>query len=351
VASEKDKIIDELKKTLKFYAAFYQLRLPDKILTAYIVPDNASLRSIAASVHGIDIPKENYGYSSLNDLSLLGISNSIGVGTLKHELFHLMVRADVGDIPAWLDEGMATLYEESYWEHDTLKSNKLFWRTAVLKETLNSYHLFAKLPDLENLVNYSWNEFEGTDEGDICKASVNYAFAKHFVVYLERTGQLKSVLTGYKNKQADNKNDLLKTNSEIFEETTKRPLYETERLFDEWLRMTYQLSFIHPELHYGEREGIEVFLDLKKSIRESKMIYDRLQEAKNPKADVLLSKIRETELMVKKEINEFDKKMNENAEQHGGQIREDYEMLQAANKARNAIRDINRKLSEFLRTL
>lgn len=184
----REAVIDELVRTLHFYSSYYGLRLPDKLITVYIAPNNESLQVIAGKVHGITVPKENYGYSSLGDLSILGISNSIGTGTLKHELFHIVVRGDIGDIPAWLDEGVATLYEESHWVNDTLLvNNDKFWRTIVLQQTLKGFQLYSKLPDLETLVNYSWTEFESSDKGDICRASVNYAFAKHFVVYLEQT--------------------------------------------------------------------------------------------------------------------------------------------------------------------
>ncbi len=41
-------------------------------------------------------PASNIGYSSLSDLSILGNSDAENIGTLYHELFHLMIRTDLG---------------------------------------------------------------------------------------------------------------------------------------------------------------------------------------------------------------------------------------------------------------
>lgn len=50
-----------------------------------------------------------------------------------------------------------------------------------------------------------------------------------------------------------------------------------------------------------------------------------------------------------REVSEFDKKMNENAKQNGGHIREDYQMMMLGEKVMENIRNINRVFSEYMR--
>jgi hypothetical protein len=345
-ADAKNKMATELEKTLKFYSSFYKLRLPDKIFTVYIVPNNELLRNIAYTMHGLVIPKENYGYSILSDLSLVGISSTVGIGTIKHELFHLMVRADVGDIPAWLDEGIATLYEESHWNQNTLISDKTFWRTKTLRQALTSFHLFSKFPDLQSLLNYSWSEFDGTDDEDICKASVNYAFAKHLVVYLEQTGQLKAMLNAYKNKETGNKGDLVKTNSEIFIQATNRPLYETEKLFDKWLQEKYYLSFLDPEVH-GPPD-VDELLIFKKKLHQIKRISDSLHKVQSPEAPILEKFIFKTESSFKFLSKKFDSNMKDVLLSKPNNYESDRHMYQSLFEYSKGLKDLNSKLIEAI---
>jgi len=117
------------------------------------MPDQKSLQTIALKVHGIDVGKATLGYSLLSDLSLLGIADPDHIGTLYHELFHLIVRTDAGDIPAWLDEGLASLYSVYKWNRDTLKGSASTWRIMQL----NSRYLEAtgiSVPVLKQLISY-----------------------------------------------------------------------------------------------------------------------------------------------------------------------------------------------------
>ena len=69
------------------------------------MPDRNSLRQIARTLHGIRLPEEAIGYTFRNDMSVSGLIQSPRrTGTLAHELFHLLVRNDFGDVPPWLDE-------------------------------------------------------------------------------------------------------------------------------------------------------------------------------------------------------------------------------------------------------
>ena len=90
-----------LEEAYRFFVSYYNLRPPDKLLTVYILNDQQALRQTAQLVHGIQLTDPNIGYSNLSDLSLLGLGDGKHLGTLYHELFHLIIRTDLGDIPAF----------------------------------------------------------------------------------------------------------------------------------------------------------------------------------------------------------------------------------------------------------
>ena len=116
-----------LERTYTFFSRYYNLRPPDKLLAVYLLPDKNILRQTALRVHGIKIPDANIGYSNIGDLSLLGISDLTHIGTLCHELFHLMIRTDVGDVSPWMDEGIASVYETSQFSRSPLRSFPFHW--------------------------------------------------------------------------------------------------------------------------------------------------------------------------------------------------------------------------------
>ena len=109
-----------------------------------------------------------------------------------------MGRADAGDMPAWLDEGLASLYSSSVWQNDTLKGASS-WRIEQLDiRYLNETR--KNIPFLDSLVNYNWQEFNGGKSIDLCKAAVNYALANHFLLYVQEKGKLQQLVATYKSR-------------------------------------------------------------------------------------------------------------------------------------------------------
>lgn len=90
-------------------------RPPDRYITLYLArcPEDAS--RMAQAVHGLDIDlTQAFGYSVDDDFSLMAqwagepaTGDSYTMRTLRHELAHLVLRHGFGDVPRWLDEGVA----------------------------------------------------------------------------------------------------------------------------------------------------------------------------------------------------------------------------------------------------
>ncbi|MDB5014346.1 MAG: hypothetical protein JWQ25_2548 [Daejeonella sp.] len=241
--SQVDELTQRLERVFQFYVSYYNLRYPDKLLTVYLLPSSYELRKVADIVHGIKLPANSLGYSCLADLSLLGISTPQQLLTLYHEIFHLIVRTDVGDIPAWLDEGLASLYSTSHWENGVLVSDKVIWRTDILLRASRNRIESVHVPSVKSMINYSWDSFDGVnnDYKNICQASVNYSLANHFMIYLQKKDKLKQVISAYKNRpQVDLESKVEPAdNLKIFENTMGESISITEASFKDWLKSEY----------------------------------------------------------------------------------------------------------------
>ena len=116
----------------QFLIGTYEMAVPESLITVYLVPDSYELRRLAENIHGIRVTDLAIGYSYQDDLSVVGAIPGPVIGTLLHELFHLMVRADFGDVPAWLDEALASLYEVSKQSNGRFEGTEN-WRRKVLE--------------------------------------------------------------------------------------------------------------------------------------------------------------------------------------------------------------------------
>ncbi len=227
----------ELQRAFDFYVKYYSIRPPDKLLTVCLLPNKETLQQTAVLLHGIEIPKSNWGYSNIADLTLLGWSDKDHIGTLLHELFHLMIRTDIGDAPPWLDEGIASLYEYSIWKGNNIKGSVTNWRTGVLKKAYDSDKLKHRIPKLKDFLMKNWDEFDGSSAGDICTISIHYAYGRNFIVYLQETNKLQTVFEGMKSRTTIDENYNLESDNsvEIIERSFGLPIAEVEKNFLKWL--------------------------------------------------------------------------------------------------------------------
>jgi hypothetical protein len=234
---------ERLEEAYRFFVSYYGLRAPDKLLTVYILRDQQALRQTAQLVHSIQLPDPNIGYSNLSDLSLLGLGDARHLGTLYHELFHLIVRTDLGDIPAFLDEGLASLYSVSRWNNGKLIGDHRPWRLDELKEARYATDMLLKIPSLDKLVNYSWDEFDGQETKNVCQVAVNYALSNFVMIYLQEKNLLKEMVTAFKNRPfVPTDTGRSKSNLQIFEEVVKDSIKNFTLKFDLWFTSHYNFN-------------------------------------------------------------------------------------------------------------
>ncbi len=104
-----------------------------------------------------------------------------GTGTLVHELTHALIHPDFPGVPAWFNEGLASLYEQSTLGPRTITGHEN-WRLPSLQKAIRD----KSLRSLESMINDP--NFYGLD-----LVGINYAQARYLMFYLQE----KQLLTQY----------------------------------------------------------------------------------------------------------------------------------------------------------
>ncbi len=181
-----------------FLSRRYDVTMPNNYITVYLVSSIEDLREFAEDHHGLDVSSTTIGYAFRDDMSVVAVAQT-GFGTVLHELFHLLVRQNFGDIPLWLDEGMAALYEVAEVEANGNFVGLPNWRGRVLRSLWDS-----RVP-LRELVASDWSFLSARYEefGSNPEIEDNYtrkeaaflAEARYFILYLQSQGILTQVFS------------------------------------------------------------------------------------------------------------------------------------------------------------
>jgi hypothetical protein len=175
--------VDHLKRD-------YFERDPDEIITIWLFKDDTTYRQFAKSVFG-DEPDTPYGYYSAAHRALI-MNIATGGGTLVHEIVHPFVRANFPKCPAWFNEGLGSLYEQSG-ERDGHIIGRTNWRLPGLQRAIRA----GTVPSFKELTSTTDSEFYGDDKG------TNYAQARYLCYYLQEQGKLNKFYHEFVANQRD----------------------------------------------------------------------------------------------------------------------------------------------------
>ncbi len=161
---------------------------PKRILDVYLWTDALSYEKGVAKLTGSE-PTTPYGfYSSTHEGLFMNIAT--GGGTLVHEIVHPYVEADLIDAPAWLNEGLGSLFEQSA-ERDGHIIGLTNWRLAGLQKAIKR----GSVPSFRELTAMSDHTFYDEDRG------TNYAQARYLFHYMQERGQLIAFYEAYRAAQ------------------------------------------------------------------------------------------------------------------------------------------------------
>ncbi|HEY3357391.1 MAG TPA: C39 family peptidase [Polyangia bacterium] len=157
----------------------YFSRDPDHIIDVWLFKDRASYGTHAWRLFR-DRPSTPYGYYSAQNRALV-MNISTGGGTLVHEIVHPFMRANFPACPAWLNEGLGSLYEQCA-ERDGRIWGRPNWRLPGLQAAIRA----GTVPSFARLTGTSDREFYDEDPG------TNYAQARYLAMYLQERGLLRA---------------------------------------------------------------------------------------------------------------------------------------------------------------
>lgn len=174
----------------------YFTKDPNETLEIWLFKDASSYQKHAKEFFG-DTPDTPYGYYSPSKKALV-MNIATGGGTLVHEIVHPFVEANFPDCPAWFNEGLGSLYEQSG-TVDGHIYGYTNWRLPGLQRAIEK----KSVPSFETLTSTTTREFYNEDKG------TNYAQARYLCYYLQErkllvkfyrefTANVEKDPTGYK---------------------------------------------------------------------------------------------------------------------------------------------------------
>jgi hypothetical protein len=158
--------------------AEYFRRDPAEIIDVWLFKDRPSYEAHTWRLFH-DRPGTPYGYYSAAHHALV-MNIATGGGTLVHEIVHPFVSANFPAAPAWLNEGLGSLYEQCA-DRDGRIWGLPNWRLEGLQTAIRA----RRLPSFAQLTATTDRQFYREDPG------TNYAQARYLLLYLQERGLLR----------------------------------------------------------------------------------------------------------------------------------------------------------------
>jgi hypothetical protein len=212
--------VEKLKKA-------YFTNEPKQILDIWLFKDKESYEKNVKKLFG-KTPDTPFGYFSEQDKALV-MNISTGGGTLVHEIVHPFVASNFPHCPAWFNEGLGSLYEQSG-EVDGAIHGFTNWRLAGLQKAIRKGNLLA----FKELCGTTDSEFYEKDRG------ANYAQARYLCYYLQQKGLLQSY---YRRFLADREQD--PTGYKTLKAVLRRD--DMDKFQREWEAWALKLKFPDPD--------------------------------------------------------------------------------------------------------
>jgi len=168
LAGYRDRTILAAQKALT--ATYFKTPI-DRPILILLFADPATYQRLADTwFHDKSVP--HYGFYRHSDRTML-MNIATGGGTLVHELTHALIAPDFPDVPDWFNEGLASLYEQSQIDGNTI-TGLPNWRLPALQRAIQN----KTLRPLAELI-------EDDDFRDDKLEGINYAQARYLMQYLQ----------------------------------------------------------------------------------------------------------------------------------------------------------------------
>jgi len=231
----KEEVGKALEQYLSFYEAKFGMKPPQNLISVYFTNSYGEIYTVARKLHGISVAGGSVGYSFAPDQSMVAWASSEAYGTFAHELFHLVVHQNFGDIPAWMDEGIAALYEVS-----ETRGNEIVgldnWRGAILQ---GGWSGRPKLRDLVQMNRKMFDQPRGNSKSLVAgeDEALVHATARYFMLYLQEQGKLVPLYKAFQERamSAEPANQAIL----LTEQTLGDSMEHVDEQFEKWFLKTH----------------------------------------------------------------------------------------------------------------
>lgn len=151
---------------------------PHPAVTLCLFGDAASYAKVAGKFGPIP---SDWGFY-LPDKRIAFANIGVSIGNLRHELAHPMVDDDYPTIPAWLGEGVGSLYGTARWQRDRFEF-LVNYRLRDVQKALRD----GSLPTFAELAASTSTQVHG-DAG-----MIYYGMARYVLLYAEKKGTLSNL--------------------------------------------------------------------------------------------------------------------------------------------------------------
>lgn len=203
--------------------AEYFARDPNQILNVWLFKDKRSYDANNLRLFG-EAPTTSYGYYSPGKAALV-MNIATGGGTLVHEIVHPFIESNFPACPAWFNEGLGSLYEQSRSRNERI-IGMTNWRLAGLQQAVKQ----GSVPSFGTLCSTTTNQFYRADPG------TNYAQARYLCYYLQEKGLLQKFYRDFVTNQASDP-----TGYVTLQRTLGNP--DMSRFKQDWEQYVMSLSF------------------------------------------------------------------------------------------------------------
>ena len=202
----------------ELYLHFFSRR-PSRPVRIYCFRNLTTYTAYVRSAYG-RAPTTPYGFYMANERKMV-LNLSTGPGTLAHEIVHPLIGEDFPGVPAWFNEGFASLFEFTTRDSSGRLIGRNNWRLVDLKRARRDRR---EVP-LRTLMETTADAFYGDERG------VHYAMARYFCLYLQRQDLLARFYREFRETA-----DADSTGVAALERVTNKSLAAFEKEWRSWIR-------------------------------------------------------------------------------------------------------------------
>lgn len=193
---------------------------PERAISVYLLPNAAGYESFCRARYEAACIA-HFGFYEPNDRYMV-MNIGLGLGTLTHEIVHPLVEADFPGAPTWLNEGIASVFEQPQIPRAGEIHGGKNWRHPRLARALRTP---SEREDarLDRLFGMSDEAFRGDAE------DLHYATARYVCQWLDERGKLWAFYQRWRDAAATDP-----TGARAFEEVVGMTPAEAHVLWSKW---------------------------------------------------------------------------------------------------------------------